>query len=214
MASAGEEFVARFIKALEARGVGARDVAAAFAGQFGAELPPATENMPGFEYVNRVGSAGVIAISGQYRVLNNAWSEMRKGRYSFGTAVRTWVGMVDSYLGILKEASRLPGRVPTPTWVLFQFDRQEKNTQRQAVRVDRRLAANTQLDQTEFVSLGAANTADGLYFAAPQLLDEEVIVELDRDKLSKVKPGVYTSFVFVKAQGPQTPLVNVVLQVR
>jgi hypothetical protein len=213
MANAGEEFVRNFIDALQARGIGARDIAATVAGRVGGELPPATENMPGFEYLNRVGSAGVMALSGQAKVLNNVWSEMRKGRYGLATALRTWAGMVDSYLSVLKEASRLPGTVQAPTWVLFQFEPLEKNAQQQLVRVDRRLIANTQFDHTPFVALDGAQPAADVYFDA-RLEGPGILIELDREKVSKMNPGVYMSFIFVKGQGPQTPLVNLVLQVK
>ena len=213
MANAGEEFVRNFIEALQARGIGARDIAATVAGRMGGELPPATENMPGFEYLNRVGSAGVMALSSQARVLNNVWSEMRKGRYGLGTALRTWAGMVDSYLTVLKEASRLPGTVQAPTWVLFQFEPGEENTQQQLARVDRRLIANTQFDHTPFVSLAGDQPPADVYFDA-RLEGAGVLIELDRKKVSLMTPGVYMSFIFIKGQGPQTPLVNLVLQVK
>lgn len=174
------------------------------------------DNVPGFEYAQRVAAATFRALMAHGEEINGAWLDVRRGRFGFDTALQTWAKLVDNYYGVFTEVIRGPSQLPRPAWLVIPYSKGKPPAPKCSVRVDGSLETGTALDYTKFESFGwDKRPVEGIYAKPPEVvvgsrvqfrLNEEVILGLS-DNTDLV------SFIFRKSIGSAPPLVIVLLRV-
>jgi hypothetical protein len=171
------------------------------------------DNVPGFAYLQRVATAMYRTLISQAEEMNEAWPNIRRGHFDFGTAVRLWANMVEGTYGVITEVLQGPTALPRPAWLVIPYS---KSTPRKnySVALEGAAEPDSDLDRTPFVGLQAQPPAD-LYAGAPRRVGTRVEFELRDDVIQKLGNDTdYISLILRKAQGAATPLVVVVLRVQ
>jgi len=175
-------------------------------------------NVPGLEYLLRVGKAWQDAMTGQVDAVQTAWNEIKAGNYDHKTMGRLWADAVESYYDTLVEATRGPGYVNRPAWMYFTHKQSDPQPLERIARIDRTEALNTVLEMTDFASLqglGALSQAKLYEECAFTKSRREINIRLDVNEIVNGRPdkGQYMSFVFGKDRGAEPPLVIVMLRI-
>lgn len=189
-------------------------------------LDPTAGNVPGMDYAVRVGHALTEALLTQVDLLNDAWSSMLRGDYTFGAATRLWARVLERYYDAAVELTRGPGYLPRPAWLTFTYSREQKNVLKDVARIDRTISPD--LDTTPFAPFGNGAEQAGLYLMPiaglasqnPAGMERtEIVVELNtqlieqRIEEGEMGDGQYISFILPRARGPEPPLVIVMLRI-
>ena len=183
----------------------------------------ARANLPGLDYMRRMGEAWQTAMMDQLSATQQAWEEAMAGNYDHKTAARLWAGAAASYYDFFLELSRGPNYSFHPAWIRLPHKLGETLPLKAAVAIDRAESQNTELEATDFTPLRGGAALKNLYdMLAPTPSGRELVVELDVDALNKQLSdltgqqeiaGQYLSFVTGKGRGAEPPLAIVVLSV-
>jgi hypothetical protein len=182
----------------------------------GEEEVPAFENanVPGFEYLQRVSSAAGRAVAAQVEQMNNDWSKMRDGDYSFAKAMNSWARIVESYYGVVTEAWRGPAEFPRPAWLIIPYSKSKRRAPTISVRVDAIFDKRTSLEYTKFEGLGNAQSTDSMYAQAPEGVGTRVEMRLNHKAIQILQDDTdHVGLIFRKAVGAAPPLLIVVVHV-
>jgi len=204
---------------LQARGVDPNQIAAFVANLVGAPAPSAEgNNVPGFDFMSRVVRASSVALAGQTEAMNAAWAEARRGTFGFGSAMRAFTGIAESYFDVVVETWNGPGYIPRPVWLYFDYIQNKDGswtpeTLKAPARMDRAVSLETQPEATIFVPLGKGGPEPELYRDNGIVVQgRELIVTLDPAAVQNLD-GQYVSFIFAKGRSAEAPLAIVVLRV-
>jgi hypothetical protein len=212
--------VDEFLRRLRERGLGPDQVAKFVADMVGAPYPavarPNADNMPGFDFVSRVGRVAGIALVAQTEAANRAWADMLQGTFTLGNAVRTWARMADNYYDIVVELWRGPGYVSRPAWIYFDYLRAQgtwvPDTLKANAKMDRSRTPETEPAPTDFVGLQGKGGSSRLY-KSYDWSGNELTVSLDPGEAQSLEPGMYISFLFAKGRSSEAPLAIIALRV-
>jgi hypothetical protein len=187
-----------------------QQVAAFISSMVGGKTPPAFAKVPGYDYAYRIAEASLKTLANQGDAVNDAWSQMKRGAYGVGSAMKTWVTLVEGWYDVVLEASRGPAYRKSPGWVVF--DRRDgAETFERDVDVDVQNPGD--LETTNFERIGAHDSRAGGYKPAPTARGGKVSVRIDRALVRQFDPGLlFISFIFPKSRGPSEPLVIVVVR--
>lgn len=197
-----------FIRELLKAGVSPSHFAAFIKNMAGSEVVGGDDNIPGFEYAQRVSNAWVNALTAHGEEANAAWADIRRGRYGFGAAAQAWARLVDNYAGVVAQALR-PSPIAAPTWVVIEFPEGEPRSPQTSTRVDAFLEKDTAL---HFAQIGGTRT--DIFDGAPRGLGNRIEFPLNRAQLQTLRAGenlVY--FLYRAGMGPVPPLVALVVRV-
>jgi hypothetical protein len=173
------------------------------------------DNLPGFEYLQRVSTAAFRAVTSHGEELNSAWSEIRRGRYSFDTAMKSWAKLTENYYGVFTEALRGPVELHRPAWLIIPYSKSQGGAPAFSVRIDGVLKKGTPLEYTKFEGVGATPSAiTDIYEKPPEAVGSRIHIRLS-DTVIKSLPenSDHVGFIFRKGVGNAPPLVIVVLRV-
>ena len=178
-------------------------------------------NIPGMEYLLRVGTLYNNVVTKQADEMQTAWSAIKNGTYKYQDACRVWATAVEDYYGLAVDVSRGPGYISRPAWLYFEYSKTNPSTLSYPARLDRSESPATDLNTTDFANLDKGNgpsflLASDLY-QQHEVSGEQVKIVLNDKYLANAPPapslnGQYISFVFGKNRGPEPPLVIVVLR--
>jgi|SRR3954471_15560898 len=202
-----------FREFLEQEGINAKQFAAFINNFIGADPEEVSgdDNVPGFEYLSRVSSAASRAVIAHTKAANNAWSEMRYGRYGIGTAMKSWVRVVENYYGVATEMARMsPAR--GPVWQVIPYSRANPKTF-YSIRVDEVLQNNDNLVVTPFTALGTGSGRDDVLIKPPHSTGTRIEFDLDKRTVEYMDNGNYLGVIFRQGAGATSPLVVLVLRV-
>src|SRR5262245_12801056 len=104
------------------------------------------DNVPGFEFLQRVTTATVRALTAHAEELNGAWSEIRRGRFGPGVAMQSWTRVVENYYGIVTEAWRGPSPTAKPAWLVIPYSKSKPPAPSFSVPVEAVLEKGAQID--------------------------------------------------------------------
>jgi hypothetical protein len=175
-----------------------------------------TQNYPGHGYVARVAAAISHAYSSQTEQMNEAWTDMRNGRWDFGRAMQVWARTIETSYDVFVAAAQVPVRSPSPAWLVVPYYLDKPKANRPAdwlyhVPVEGQSETGL-LDYSKFIG---ATAAYDLYREPPVRSGTRVEFRLNESELKLLKPDTdYISFVFRKGQGAAPPLAIIVLRVR
>jgi hypothetical protein len=178
-------------------------------------------NLPGMDYLVRVGNLWNNLLLKQSSEMQKAWSQIKGGTYKSQNAYSVWATAVEDYYGFAVDVSRGPGYIPRPAWLYFAYSRKQDSVLSYTARLDRSESPATVLDTTDFASLdkvpGDTFITRDIYQQC-HLNGDQIEIVLDKKHLDSLpkKPspdGQYISFVFGKNRGPEPPLVIVVLSI-
>jgi hypothetical protein len=176
--------------------------------------PFTDDNVPGFEYVQRISSASGRALAAQVERMNGDWSTMREGRYTFAMAMQSWAQAVESYYSVLTEAWRGPSQMPRPAWLVLPYSQRKPPAPALSVRIDGIFDQKTALEYTRFEGLGKAQSTEDIYAEPPYGVSSRVEVRLNDDAIQQLEANTdHVGFIFRKGMGVAPPLVIVVLRV-
>ena len=185
-------------------------------GQASAHEPPefSNDNIPGFEYLQRVTMAAGRAVVAQVERLNEDWVRIREGTYTFGAALGTTAKWLESVTHVVDEAWRGPSQFPRPAWLIIPYSLRHKPAPDLSVRVDAIFDRRMPLDYTKFEGLGSARSSQDIYAQAPHGVGNRVELRLNELTLERLDPNTdHVGFIFRPNAGPSPPLVIVVLRV-
>ena len=191
-------------------------------------------NLPGMDYLVRVGNLWNNLLIKQSSEMQKAWSQIKGGTYKSQNAYSLWATAVEDYYGLAIDAGRGPGYIPRPAWLYFAYSVNPKNASvlSYTARIDRSESSATTLATTDFAALdkgsglsflpGTSEDPNSIYEQCHVKGDQIEIVlagkELAAQAASAKKnkqslKGQYISFVFGKNRGPEPPLLIVVLSI-
>jgi hypothetical protein len=179
---------------------------------------PDRENLPGFDFLSRVGRTAGIALVAQTEAANRAWAEMLRGNYTLGDAMRTWSSMAENYYDVLVEFWRGPGYVTRPVWLYFDYvyTRSTRtgipDTLKAPAKMDRARTPETEPAPTAFASLEGKSSSTKLY-KSYDWTGHDLVITLDTAEVQKLDSGLYMSFVFAKGRSSEAPLAIIALRV-
>lgn len=202
---------------------------AAFVSQFMGATPSSStdkDNVPGFEYVQRVSTAALHALLGNGEEANRVWFEMRRGRLGFGALLRSWTKMVENAGGVVTEALRLTPQAVQPAWLFIPYSKTDPPTTKFAIRLDTTPEPIASLQFTDFegpAPVGSQAAAMGgsgrgksrLYKKGiPDVVGNRLEFSLDEGKVKELDVNTqHTAFVFRKGMGAAPPVAVVIVQV-
>ena len=74
-------------------------------------------NLPGMDYLVRVGNLWNNLLLKQSSEMQKAWSQIKGGTYKSQNAYSVWATAVEDYYGFAVDVSRGPGYIPRPAWL-------------------------------------------------------------------------------------------------
>lgn len=166
------------------------------------------ENVPGFEYAQRVSQAFVNALTAHGEEANAAWDKMRRGRFSFGDATQSWTRIVQRYAGVATQALKI-SPITRPTSIVIEFPQGEPRSSHVPVRLDEFLETDTELGVVQI----AGRRAD-IFDGPPRALGHRAQLLLNRARLAKLRADDTLLYVLYRTgRGPISPLVFLVVRV-
>ena len=177
-------------------------------------IDPSTDNVPGFEYISRVSTAALRAAEAQSEAINDAWSEIRRGRYDFSNALKTWAMLTENYYGVFVEALRGPGQSRHPAWKIIPYSLKKQPRAAPTFNVAVDGVVEEELEFTEFFGTGGAHKIFD-ESDPPTVIGRRVYFRLKDDVIKKdLEAGTHhVAFIFQKGMGSVPPLVIVMLRV-
>ena len=176
------------------------------------------DNYPGADYVARITDAIGRAWTSQTKEMNEAWSDIRNGRFGIGRAMQMWAKTIESSYDVFVEVADGPASSPRPAWLVIPYnpDKPEENRASEyvyKVKVEGPSEPSGKLDYSKFI--GVAKTAHDLYVTPPLREGTQVEFRLKEDALKLLQRDTdYISFIFRQGQGAAPPLAIIVLRVK
>jgi hypothetical protein len=176
------------------------------------------DNYPGAAYVDRVAGAIGRAWTSQTKEMNEAWSDIRNGRFGIGRAMQMWARTIETSYDVLVEVAEGPASSPRPAWLVIPYnpDKPEENRASEyvyKVKVEGPSEPSGRLDYSKFI--GVAENAYDLYVSPPVREGTQLEFRLKEDELKLLQPDTdYISFIFREGQGAAPPLAIIVVRVR
>jgi len=197
---------------------------AAFVSQFMGSTPPpptGSDNVPGFEYVQRVSTAALHAVMAHGEEANRAWSELRRGRFGIGAALQSWTKVVENYAGLVTEGLRFTPHASQPAWLFIPYSKKDPPTTKFSIRIDTTREPIPSLQFTDFEGLapvgytGERSTRrNALYKKPPDVTGGRIEFSLDHDKIKALDDDTeHTAFAFRKGMGAAPPVAVIVVRV-
>jgi hypothetical protein len=190
---------------------------------------PGDDNIPGYQYADRMSTAMSRALRAQAEEFNGAWRQIRQGRYGFGAAMRSWAKLAEGYYDVYLEALRGPSEVPRPSWLVITYNVRNRPANTFPVRCDGLdLGDKPELECTNFAgarrpdpnnleTVPVAAPKEYIYEGSPQVDGKRILVTFndqipDRVGRRELQLGDYVGFIFRKQAGRSMPLVIVTLR--
>jgi hypothetical protein len=192
---------------------------AAFVSQFIGSTPPspgAGDNVPGFEYVQRVSTAAFHAVLAHGEEANRAWSETRRGRFGIGAAMQSWTKVVENYAGVVAEGLRFPAQTSQPGWQFIPYSKKNPPTPPFSVRTDSTRELRQGLEYTTFAPLvpTGSSTKSVRYSKTPEVVGGRIEFTLDRSQIQTLDSNTdYIGFIYRKGMGAAPPVAIIVVHV-
>jgi hypothetical protein len=175
-------------------------------------------NFPGAAYVDRIAGALGRAWTSQTKEMNEAWSDIRDGRFGIGRAMQMWARTVESSYDVFVEIAQGPASSPRPAWLVIPYNPDKPEENRAAeyvykVRVEGPSEPLGRLDYSKFI--GVAKNAYDLYVTPPLREGTQVEFRLKEDALKQLQRDTdYISFIFRQGQGAAPPIAIIVVRVK
>jgi hypothetical protein len=212
-----------YIDSLEQAGIDPRQFAAIVSQFVGSTQTPTggSDNVPGFEYAQRVSTAAFHAVLAHGEEANRAWSEIRRGRFGIGAAMQSWTKVVENYACVVMEGLRFPAQAPQPAWLFIPYSKKKPPTTPFSLRIDTTREQATPLEFTTFEGRAPAGDAgaratvrNALYTKTPDVAGGRIEFSLDHNKIQKLDDDTeHTAFAFRKGMGAGPPVAVIVLRV-
>jgi hypothetical protein len=214
-----------YFEQLKQAGIDPRLFAAIVSQFMGSTPPPPTgsDNVPGFEYVQRVSAAALHAVLAHGEEANRAWSELRRGRFGIGAALQSWTKVVENYAGVVTEGLRFTPQPAQPAWLFIPYSKKNPPTTKFSLRIDTTREPIASLHFTEFegpapvrsAAPGSGRVKSVLYKKGiPEVVGNRVEFNLDHSQVQQLDDGTqHTAFVYRKGMGAAPPVAVVVVQV-
>ena len=172
------------------------------------------DNVPGFEYAQRVTTSAIRALTAHGEELNDAWSQIRRGQYDSKAALNSWARLTEKYFGIFVEIMRGPVPMPRPAWLVIPYSKKKPPSPSFSVRIDGHVDRGTMLGYTKFEAVGAAKAGVGIFDGPPQAAGNRVEIQLKNAAIQKLAANTdHMAFIFRQGVGNASPLVIVVLRI-
>lgn len=172
------------------------------------------DNVPGFEYAQRVTTSAIRALTAHGEEINEAWSQIRRGKYDANAAMNSWARLAENYYGIFVEVMRGPFPIPRPAWLIIPYSKSKPPAPDFSVRIDGEVDKGTPLGYTKFEAVGADKPGLGMLDGPPEAAGNRVEIRLNNAAIQKLDPDTdHVAFIFRQGVGKATPLVIVVLRI-
>ena len=86
------------------------------------------KNLPGEDYVLRIGSHVNDLYESQFATLRKLWNEAQAGKYSHASLASAWIAGVGSYYDLGVDISRGPGYTLQPSWLYLTYQKDSSGT--------------------------------------------------------------------------------------
>lgn len=175
---------------------------------------PGDDNVPGFEYAQRVTTTAIRALTAHGEEINDAWSQIRRGKYDAAAAMTSWARLAENYYGIFVEMMRGPSPMPRPAWLVIPYSKEKPPSPSFSVRIDQHVDKGTLLGYTQFEAVGAEKSGVGIFDGPPEAAGNRIEIRLKDTVIQKLKANTdHMAFIFRQGVGKATPLVIVVLRI-
>jgi hypothetical protein len=219
-----DDRIKAYIDSLAQAGIDPRTFAAIVSQFAGSTQTPTggSDNVPGFEYVQRVSNAALQAMLAHGEEANRAWSEIRRGRFGIGAAMQSWTKVVENYACVVMEGLRFTAHPPQPAWLFIPYSKGRPTTQF-SIRMDTLREQASDVESTKFESPGPLGSAaaprqgtvtSSLYKKTPKVVDGRIEFSLDPDLVKELENDtMHTALVFRKGRGATPPVAVIVMRV-
>jgi hypothetical protein len=171
------------------------------------------DNVPGFEYVQRVSTAAFRALSAHGEAMNAAWCQIRRGEFGFAEAARSWSKIVENYFTVVTEAARGPSQLARPAWQVIPYSKKDPRLNF-SVPTEYVLERGAALAYTRFASLTGDGVGGDIYEDTPKAVGSRVEFRLNRKVMDGLPDNAdYIGFIIRKGMGTAPPLVIVMIRV-
>jgi len=172
----------------------------------------AADNVPGFEYVQRVATSMFRALSAHGEEMNDAWLKIRRGGFGFADALQSWARVADNYFGVVTEAARGPGQFPRPAWEAVAVSKANPKLPH-SIRIEGSLEKDARLTSVWFNRDGQVEQ-QVICEEAPTAAGSRIEFRLNAETLAKVEPGTMViGFILREGVGSTSPLLIVMVRV-
>jgi hypothetical protein len=177
-------------------------------------MSDAPTNFPGFDYLERVASAAVQALTKHGNEANNAWNGLRAGTYDGTTAMQSFASVVDSYYTVLVETLRAPWQLPRPAWLVIPYSKADPPAPQKTVAVEKVLDSQAKLKYSPFQTLGTGYAAPDIFDGAVHPNGARVDFRLSNAVIQTLtNDSHHVGFIYEEGRGDVTPLLILVLHV-